>query len=57
MIGAALGPFAGGSLAQSFGYGALGIAAAVVGLTSAICFTLARASAATSGKAGLAAAG
>ncbi|MBT9370846.1 MFS transporter [Rhizobium sp. CSW-27] len=45
LIGAALGPFAGGVLAQNFGFEALGLAAVFVGLTSAACFTLARASA------------
>jgi predicted MFS family arabinose efflux permease len=45
LIGAALGPFAGGVLSQNIGFEALGLAAVAVGLTSATCFTLARFSA------------
>jgi predicted MFS family arabinose efflux permease len=47
LIGAALGPFVGGVLAQNFGFDALGIAAVVVGLSSATCFTLAKSAGST----------
>jgi predicted MFS family arabinose efflux permease len=42
MIGAALGPFVGGVLAQNLGFGALGAAGVLVGLLSVACFTMAR---------------
>ena len=42
LIGAALGPFVGGVLAQQHGFEALGMAAVAVGLCSAACFTVAR---------------
>lgn len=45
MIGAALGPFAGGVMAQNFGFAALGMAGVIVGLCSAACFTMAKTSA------------
>ena len=42
MIGAALGPIVGGVLGENLGFGALGVAAALVAASSITCFTLAR---------------
>lgn len=38
MIGSALGPFIGGALSQNIGFGALAVAAVIVGAASALCF-------------------
>jgi predicted MFS family arabinose efflux permease len=45
MIGSALGPFIGGALSQNIGFGALGVAAVIVGAASTLCFARAKASA------------
>ena len=42
MVGAAFGPIAGGALGENFGFGALGVAAAVVGIIATGFFTKAK---------------
>ncbi len=39
MVGAAIGPFLGGTLVKNFGYGSLGLAAALVAAVAVFCFS------------------
>jgi len=38
MVGSAVGPFLGGTLVNSFGYGSLAVAAACLAVTAVLCF-------------------